>query len=249
MSIVKGKVSSFFLFLLPDCKSSDRSYPRFFSRPMATDIFSLCLFLAGCLSLGGTLNAVLDEIDVYQTVLAIVDGNLQSVEFIHKSILCSKAKSVELDRLDKQLRKIQVALKKAGRAVNWISRDSEGNLQLGPREILAWSLIYKKIAKAHNPLLILCKEELREIKAEILELDRANKQQFPESIFFEQIQQQRRSRLYGRATRNAILYTGPPEQLSRTVADAIVSLGISSSHCVGHFLFWSTCQTRADARH
>ena len=157
---------------------------------MATDIFSLYLFLAACLSLGGTLNAVLDEIDVYQTVLAIVVENLQSVESIHRSILCSKAKSVELDRLDKQLQKIKVALRKAGRAVNWISRDSEGNLQLGPREILAWSLIYKKIAKAHDQLLTLCKEELREIKADILELNRANKQQYPRSVFFEQIQQQ-----------------------------------------------------------
>lgn len=114
-----------------------------------------------------------------------------------------------------------MALEKAERPVNWISRDACGHLQLAPGEILAWSLIHKKKVKAYKKLLVLCKDELVAIQAEMIELDRASKQQYPETSF-EHIQQESWSALYSRATRNALLYTGPAEQLSRSVADAIL---------------------------
>jgi hypothetical protein len=187
---------------------------------MAADFFTLCLFLATCLRLTGTLNAVPDEIEVYQTSLAFVIATFKRVEAIRNSTWCSNDKGIELDI---QLRKIKDALNRAERAVSWIARDVDGSLLLGPRERLAWSLIYKKIARAYENLLILCKEELVEIRAEVLELDRASKEQYPELAFFEKIRQQTLSRLFDRTMRNSKRYAGPGDQLSRSVANAIVS--------------------------
>lgn len=196
--------------------------------------FVFCLVLVAFLRFWGSLNAVRDEIDGYQTFLSIVIGNLQTVESIRKSMLCSEVKSDVLVRLDAQLGKIKVALKKAETPVNWISRDAydDRGLHLEPGEILAWWLVHKRKAKAYEKVIVLCKDELVEIKAE---MDRASKQRYPETSF-EHIQQESWSTLHGRATKNALLYTGPPEQLSRSVANAIVSSSPLLLHSIRYYL-------------
>lgn len=191
---------------------------------MATDIFSLCLFLAAVLRLGGTLHAAPYEIDVYRTILAIIADDFKNVESIRRTTLCSKDRGVELDR---QLQRIWDALQKAGRAVNWIPRDMNGNFHLGPRELVAWTLTWKGIAHAHEELMRMCSVALAELKVEIAELDNASKRHHPEILFFEHVRQQTWTILSDRAKKNAKLYVGPGDQLSRSAADTVVSFGTS----------------------
>ncbi|KUJ23924.1 uncharacterized protein LY89DRAFT_776131 [Mollisia scopiformis] len=187
---------------------------------MATDLFSLCLFLAAVLKLGGTLHAAPYEIDVYQEIIALIVDNFKRVKLIRKTTSCSRYKGLELDA---QLQKIEDVLKKARRAVSWIPRDMNGNSDLGPREFVAWTLTWKKVADAHQELLRMCSIELAELKIEMAELDQASKRHYPETIFFEQVRQQTWTILCDRAKRNASLYVGPGDQLSRSIADNVMA--------------------------
>ncbi|CZR69364.1 uncharacterized protein PAC_19264 [Phialocephala subalpina] len=136
------------------------------------------------LRLGGTLHAASYEIDVYQTTLATTVDNFKNVESIRRTTLCSRDKGVKLDR---QLQEIRDALQQAGKAVNWIPRDMNGNFHLGPRELVAWILTWKKVAYAHEELLGMCSVELAELKVEMAKLSDASKRYHPEIFFFEHV--------------------------------------------------------------
>ncbi|CZR50404.1 uncharacterized protein PAC_00276 [Phialocephala subalpina] len=191
---------------------------------MSTDFLGHFLSFVAFLRFGGQLNAASHEIRAYKTFLSLGDTHFEDVESARKLVSCSRLVNVDLDRIDRQLQEIKVSLQNATQAVSWIPRDAIGNLQIGPRERLNWLLTYKDVARAHADPLRSCNDRLTEIKADIDRLIRTSNKPTPQREFFEKTQRQRIILLSDRARKNAQLYSGPGEQLSRSVTVALLTI-------------------------
>ncbi|KAE8449337.1 hypothetical protein EG329_008238 [Mollisiaceae sp. DMI_Dod_QoI] len=186
---------------------------------MAADLVSALLSTAQLLRFSGRINAAPHEIHNYMTIIRLTASELESVKSARRSTLCARDRGAELDR---KLQNIQVVLMDAENALDWIPRDSNGNLLIGLREALIWIMSYKDVANGYRDVLGLCNDHLTGIKAD---LDRASRNLSPEAIFFENLQFSTRKMLSEKAAKNAKLYTGPGEQLSRSLAVAVVRSG------------------------
>ncbi|KAF8847289.1 hypothetical protein BDZ45DRAFT_343164 [Acephala macrosclerotiorum] len=194
---------------------------------MPVNFLGLCLSFAAFLRFGGQLNAASEEILAYRRFLSLHDAQFEDVESARRSLSRSRLDDVDLkrlDRIDRQLQDIKVTLREASRALSWIPRDAKGNLEIGPRERFTWLLTYRDKARANTDPVKSCGDRLTEIKADIDHLIRAINRPTPHKRFFEEIQRQKMLVLSDRARKNAQLYSGPGEQLSRSVADALLTI-------------------------
>ncbi|CZR64543.1 uncharacterized protein PAC_14441 [Phialocephala subalpina] len=180
---------------------------------MLSDALSIFSLIVELVTLGGKLEAAVEQIKVYKKYLTLATELFKSVELSASRCYLTRQTA---ESFNSQLQRIKLELEAAERAVSRMSHDETGQLRLGPRAAVAWLLTYKDVANDHRETLKLCCQMLSAMQ-QTLHL-RRNDTPSEEQKYFAKAEDQLLTTLLLQVESNSTQYSGNGAHMSGCVA-------------------------------